>query len=154
MKNILLLILFIFPFTVVAQEDAFGPQENDNVIIVTTDTVDQSALNKTEKALKEQGFTIKVKDLKKGTLSTDPYDFKMGKLTLNVIVALNEIKIIGDYESNLALSSGAGSPKPLKNKISYEGIKGSSSKEAWIIMDTFANQLVIDLQGSVSYAKW
>ena len=154
MKNILLLILFIFPITLFAQEDAFGPQENDNMVIVTTDTVDQSALNKAEKTLKEQGFTIKEKDLKKGTLSTNAYDFKMGKLTLNVIVALNEIKITGEYESNLAMSSGAGNPKPFKKKISYEGIKGSISKEAWINMDTFANQLVIDLQGSISYAKW
>jgi hypothetical protein len=153
MKNTLLAILFLFPFISMGQEDAFGPSKKDNMIIVTTDTVDRQALNKAAKSLTEMGFTIKTKDAVNGTATTNPYDYKKGKLVLNVLVALNEIKIYGDYEPNLALLSGDEKPKPLKNDIAFEGNKGSAVKDAWNIMDAFANQLTQVLKGTVSYAK-
>jgi hypothetical protein len=154
MKNLLLLFLLVFPFALIAQEDAFGPQKNDNVIVVTTDTVDKSALDKTAKLLNNQGFNIKEIDSQKGTLSTNAFDYKKGKLNLHVQVNLNEIKIYGEFEPNLAITSSADKPKQLTLKINYEGVKGSPGKEAWNVMDAFANSLAQELQASVSYLKW
>lgn len=153
MKTTLLAILFLIPFFSEAQEDAFGPQKKDDLIVVTTDTVDSQALNKIMKTLIEVGFTIKSKDTDAGMVTTNTYDFKKGKLTLNVLVALNEIKIYGDYEPNLAFVSGANKPDALRDRINFEGNKGSAVKEAWNIMDSFANQLIHVLQGTLSYAK-
>lgn len=154
MKNILLLFFLVFPLALIAQEDAFGPQKNDNVIVVTTDTVDKNAFNKVIKLLNDQGFAIDEKDQLKGTLSTATYDYKYGKLILHVQINLNEIKLYGEYEPNLAIVSGADKPKQLTKKISFEGIKGSPGKEAWNVMDAFANSLSQELQASVSYLKW
>jgi hypothetical protein len=153
MKNLLLVLLFL-PMIAMSQEDAFGPQKKDNLIIITTDTIDRQALNKAVKTLIDNGFTIKETKIEKGTIITDPYDYKKGKLTLNILIALNEIKIWGDYEPNLALISGADKPKTLKDQINFEGTKDSAVKEAWNIMDSYANQLTQVLKGSVSYAKW
>ena len=154
MKNTLLIFLFLLPFTGWSQEDAFGPKKNDNLIIITTDTIDREALNKAVKNLTDMGFTIKEKSGAKGTIKTDPYDFKKGKLTLNILIESNELKIYGEFEQNLAFVSGADNPKPFKDKINYEGNKGSAMKEAWNIMDAYSNQLTQVLKGSVSYAKW
>ncbi len=153
MKNTLLAFLLFFPFFSMGQEDAFGPSKKDNLIVVTTDTVDERALDKAVKNLIEMGFTIKQQDPGAGTVITNPYEYKKGRLVLNLLIALNEIKIYGDYESNLSLLSGDNQPKPLKNPIAYEGNKGTAVKDAWNIMDAFASQLSQVLQGSVSYAK-
>jgi hypothetical protein len=153
MKKILLGFLLLVPFLSMAQEDAFGPQKKDDLIIVTTDTVDSQALSKIIKSLTGMGFTIKTKDADAGIVTTNPYDYKKGKMILNVISSLNEIKIYGDYEPNLALVSGANKPGALKDKISFEGAKDSAVKEAWNIMDAFANELTHVLSGTVSYAK-
>lgn len=154
MKNTILILLFLLPITLMAQEDAFGPQKNDNLIIVTTDTVDRSALNKAAKSLTDMGFTIKEKSIETGSITTDTYDFKRGKLTLRVLFTLNEIKISGDFETNLSLISGGNKPNPIKGKIAFEGIKGSAVKEAWNIMDAYANDLTTALKGVVSYSKF
>lgn len=127
--------------------------KKDDLIVVTTDTVDSQALNKVIKNLIEMGFTIKEKDGTAGTVTTNPYDYKKGKLVLNVLVILNEIKIYGDYEPNLALISGEDKPETFKDRIHYEGNKGTAVKEAWNIMDAFANQLVQLMKGTISYAK-
>jgi hypothetical protein len=153
MKNTIIAFILLFPYIMMAQEDAFGPQKKDNLIIVTTDTVDSKALNKAMKSLIDMGFTIKTKDADNGMATTNPYDYKKGKLVLNVLVTLNEIKIYGDYEPNLALVSGANKPDTLKDRINFEGNKGSAVKEAWNIMDAFANQLTQVLKGTLSYAK-
>lgn len=154
MKNIFLILLFLLPFIAKSQEDAFGPQRNDNLIIITTDTVDTKAMNKAVKNLIDMGFTIKEKNAEKGTITTDSYDYKKGRLILNILISLNEIKISGDYEANLALISGENKPQSFKNKINFEGAKDTAVKEAWNIMDAYANQLTQILKGSVSYAKW
>jgi|GEM_PF-2499228 len=154
MKNILLIFLFLLPFTLMAQKDALGPHKNDNVIVVTTDTVDKTALEKAISALIDQGFTIKEKNIEKGTIITNPYDYKKGNLIINVQVASNEIKIYGEYGTNLAVVSGANKPKQITMKVNYEGVKGGSAKEAWSVMDAFANQLAQILKASVSYLKW
>ena len=153
MNNILLAFLLLIPFLSMGQEDAFGPQRKDDLIVVTTDTVDSQALSKIMKSLIEMGFTIKTKDADTGMVTTNSYDYKKGKMVLNVISALNEIKIYGDYEANLALVSGANKPDALKDRINFEGNKGSAVKEAWNIMDAFANQLTHVMPGTVSYAK-
>ena len=153
MKNIFLAFILFVPFFAMGQEDAFGPQKKDNLIIVTTDTVDQKALDKAVKNLIEMGFTIKKQDPGEGSVITDTYEYKKGRLVLNLLIDLNEVKIYGDYEPNLALLSGDNQPKPLKNSIAFEGNKGTAVKDAWNIMDAFASQLSQVLQGSVSYAK-
>ena len=154
MKNTLLALLFLLPLALAAQEDAFGPQKKDNLIIITTDTIDRQALEKAAKNLIDMGFTIKEKDAGKGTLTTNQYDYKKGKLVLNLQIDSNELKIYGEYEPNLALLSGDEKPKPLRDKINCDGNKGSSVREAWNIMDAYSNQLTQVLQGTVSYAKW
>ena len=154
MKNTLLALLFLFTLTLIAQEDAFGPQKKDNLIIVTTDTVDTNALNKTAKSLKDMGFSIKNKNVESGTIVTSDYDYKKGRMALNVIVTLNEIKIWGEFEPNLALISGGNNAKPLRERISFAGVKGNAEREAWNVMDAYANQISQSLKGSISYAKW
>lgn len=154
MKNIFFALLLLTPFFTMAQEDAFGPQKKDNLIIITTDTVDQQALNKAIESLIEMGFSIKGKDAGKGTVTTNQYDYKKGKMVLSITVLLNEIKITGEFEPNLSLLSGDEKPKPLKDRIRFEGNKGTAIKDAWNIMDAYANQLTQVLQGSVSYARW
>ena len=153
MKNVILVLVLLLPLQIFAQEDAFGPQKKDNLIIITTDTVDRQALNKAVKSLIDMGFTIKEKSAEKGTINTDPYDYKKGKLTLSILITLNEIKVSGDFEPNLALVSGADKPRSLKDQINFEGGKGSAVKEAWNIMDAYANQITQVLKGSLSYAK-
>lgn len=154
MKNALLVILLSFPFALLAQEDAFGPQKKDNLIIITTDTIDRKALEKAAKNLIEMGFTIKEMDNGKGTLTTNMYDYKKGKMVLHIMIDSNELKITGEFEPNLALVSGEDKPKTFKDRINCDGNKGSAVREAWNIMDAFSNQMTQVLQGSVSYAKW
>jgi hypothetical protein len=154
MKNSILFILLLMPMTMFAQEDAFGPQKKDNLIIVTTDTVDAGALNKAVKCLIDNGYTIKSKDVGAGTIITNVYDYRKGKLSLNIIIALNELKIWGEFEPNLALISGSEKSKTLRERISFLGAKGNADKEAWNTMDAYANQISQTLKGSVSYAKW
>jgi hypothetical protein len=154
MKTTLYILLFLFPFTLMAQEDAFGPQKKDNLIIITTDTIDTHALEKAVKSLTDMGFSIKEKDAGKGTVTTNQYDYKKGKMVLKILIDSNELKITGEYEPNMALVSGADNPKALREKINCDGNKGSAVREAWNIMDAYSNQLTQVLQGSVSYAKW
>ena len=154
MKNSILFFLFLLPLTIFAQEDAFGPQKKDNLIIVITDTVDAGAFNKAVKCLIDMGFTIKSKNAGAGTIMTNDYNYKKGKLSLNMLVALNEIKIWGEFEPNLAFISGSDKPKTLRERISFIGVKGNADKEAWNTMDAFANQFSQILKGTISYAKW
>jgi hypothetical protein len=154
MKNALLVLLLLFPFALIAQEDAFGPQKKDNLIIITTDTIDRKALDKAAKNLIDMGFTIKEKNADKRTLTTNMYDYKKGKMVLHIMIDSNELKISGEYEPNIALVSGEDKPKPFKDRINCEGNKGSAVREAWNIMDAYSNQMTHVLQGSVSYAKW
>ena len=116
MKNSILFFLFLLPLTMIAQEDAFGPQKKDNLIIVTTDTVDAGALNKAAKCLIDMGFTIKNKNVGAGTILTNDYDYKKGKLSLNILTALNELKIWGEFEPNLALISGSEKPQSFERE--------------------------------------
>jgi len=154
MKNALLVLILILPCIVMAQVTASGPQKKDNLIIVSTDTVNQQALNKAAKNLIDMGFTIKEKNPKQGTITTDPYDYKKGKLTLNILISLNELRIWGEFEPNLALISGADKPHSLKDRINHEGNKGSAVQDAWNIMDAYANQMSQILGGSIRYVKW
>jgi hypothetical protein len=154
MKNAILLLFFLLPFTITAQEDAFGPQKKDNLIIITTDTLDNHVMDKAVKSLTDMGFTIREKDAVKRTVTTNQYDYKKGKMVLNILIDSNQIKIYGEYESNLAVVSGADKPKALRERINFEGNAGSAVKEAWNTMDAFASQLTQVLQGSVSYTKW
>ena len=154
MKNTILFILSLMPLTIFAQEDAFGPQKKDNLIIVTTDTIDAGAFNQAAKCLIDMGFTIKSKNVGAGKITTNDYDYKKGKLSLNILIALNELKVWGEFEPNLALISGSDKPKTLRERISFAGAKGNADKEAWNTMDAYANQIMQILKGSVSYAKW
>ena len=144
----------MLPFLAMSQEDAFGPQKKDNMIIVTTDTIDNQALNKAAKNLIDMGFTIKEKNVKAGTITTDSYDYKRGKLTLNILINSNEIKIWGEYQPNLAFISGENKPRTLKERISFIGVKGSADKEAWNVMDAYAGQISQILKGPITYTKW
>lgn len=154
MKNALLILILILPCIVMAQVAASGPQRKDNLIIVSTDTVNRQALNKAARNLIDMGFTIKEKNAQKGTIITDTYDYKKGKLTLNILISLNELRIWGDFEPNLALISGADKPNSLKDRINYEGKKESAVEDAWNIMDAYANQMSQILGGSIRYIKW
>lgn len=154
MKNSILFLLLLLPLTMMAQEDAFGPQKKDNMIIVTTDTVDANALNKAAKCLIDMGFAIKNKNVAAGTILTNDYDYKKGRLALNILIATNEIKIWGEFEPNLAVISGSNTPKPLRERISFVGVKGNADKDAWNVMDAYANQISEILKASISYAKW
>lgn len=154
MKQVVLFFIFLFPFTLQAQKDILSPEKNDNVIVVSTDTLYKNALEKTSSALISQGFTIGEKDKTKGTLATNPYSFDKGKLVIHVEVVSNEIKIYGMFEPNLAIISGANNPRQLIKKIHYEETEGSPNRKAWNIMDAFANQLAQILGASVTYLKW
>lgn len=154
MKKTLLAFLLLFPFISMAQEKTIWPQKKDNLIIITTDTIDSQALDKSVKSLVNMGFTIREQNVEKGTVRTNAYDYKKGKLTLNILIDSNEIKIFGDFEPNLSLLSGDKNPKPFKDRIAFEGNLGSAVRDAWNIMDAYANQLTQIFPGSVSYAKW
>ena len=123
-------------------------------MFVSTDTLNKNALEKASSTLINQGFTIQEKNKIKGTLTTKPYIYDKGKLVINIKISLNEIRIYGMFEPNLAIISGADKPKQLTRKIHYEETEGSSVREAWNIMNAFANQLAEVVQGSVSYLKW
>jgi len=150
MKYALLMMVCLFPFTLCAQEEFLRPDHGDNIIIVSTDTLNKSAFEKASSTLISQGFTIKKKNNVKKILITDPFSYDTGKLTLNIEVSLNEIKIYGMFEPNLAIISGAGTPKQLARKIYYEEAEDSSVRKAWNIMDAFANQLAETLQAYVT----
>lgn len=154
MKHAFLYLIFIFPLTLFAQKNILHPDRNDNVIVVSTDTLNKNALEKASSTLINQGFTIQEKNKIKGTLTTKPYIYDKGKLVINIKISLNEIRIYGMFEPNLAIISGADKPKQLTRKIHYEETEGSSVREAWNIMNAFANQLAEVVQGSVSYLKW
>jgi hypothetical protein len=154
MKRTLLFLIFLLPLTLWAQKGILSPEKNDNVIVVSTDTLNKTALEKASFTLINQGFTIREKDKVKGTLTTDPYSYDKGMLVINIEVSSNEIKIYGMFEPNLAIISGANNPRQLTRKIHYEEAEGSSVRRAWNIMDAFANQLAQSLQASVTYLKW
>lgn len=154
MKYVLVYMYFLLPFTLCAQKDILSPDKNDNVIVVSTDTLNKNALEKASSTLINQGFTIHKKNKAQGTLTTNPYFYDKGKLILNVEVSLNEIKIYGMFEPNLAIISGADNPKQITRKIHYEEAEETSVRKAWNIMSAFANQLAQSLQASVTYLKW
>jgi hypothetical protein len=154
MKRTLLFLIFLLPLTLWAQKGILSPEKNDNVIVVSTDTLNKTALEKASSTLINQGFTIREKDKVKGSLITDPYSYDKGMLVINIEVSSNEIKIYGMFEPNLAIISGANNPRQLTRKIHYEEAEGSSVRRAWNIMDAFANQLAQSLQASVTYLKW
>ncbi len=154
MKKAVWILIFLLPFMLHAQKSILNPQKNDNVIVVTTDTIDKRAFVKAVSVLINQGFTIREKNTEKGTLVTDLYDYEKGKIIIYMETALNEIKIHGVYEPNLGVISGAGKSGQFTLKVHYGENTGNSGREAWNIMDAFANQLAQVLNASVTYLKW
>jgi hypothetical protein len=154
MKGIALIFFIFLSLENQAQKGIFGPQRNDNVIVVTTDTLYKNVIQKAASVLISQGFTIDDKNTGNDTLSTNPYSYDNGKLIIHLRIISNEIRIYGMFEPNLAIISGANKPRQITRKIYYLEAEENQVRKAWNIMDAFANQLAQVLQASVTYLKW